>query len=183
MFIALYSLWHWHSLRSYGQFCVFAPARVPDTFDNPINIYEALYWNNTELLYTCTCVSVCVWMQHKTSNKRNTRTSIVSRRTCRELHGIWRSCAGYGCCCCCSHIAHTHHSTVAVLWCGQRVREIERERERASECSHCFFDFLIILKAMSALCWLQHTSQHPLVIACVCVCVHAFMYVCVCSHA
>jgi len=25
--------------------------RASDTFDNPINIYEALYWNNTELLY------------------------------------------------------------------------------------------------------------------------------------
>lgn len=31
--------------------CVCVCVCVSDTFDNPINIYEALYWNNTELLY------------------------------------------------------------------------------------------------------------------------------------
>jgi len=53
MFIASYSLWQWSNVRSLLQtrarVCVCVC--VSDTFDNPINIYEALYWNNTELLY------------------------------------------------------------------------------------------------------------------------------------
>lgn len=151
-----------------------APARVSDTFDNPINIYEALYWNNTELLYTHTCVGVCVcmwvWMQQKTSNKRNTR-SIVSRRTCRKLHGIWRSCLhSSGCCCCCSHIAHTHHRSVP-LWCFDAVSLVRPSQSESS--SIAIFDFLIILKAMSAL--MLTPSEIALR-----VCVWVGVWVCVC---
>lgn len=163
-----------------------SPARVSDTFDNPINIYEALYWNNTELLYThtyvgvvvCLWVWVCMWMQHKTSNKRDTR-SIVSRRTCRKLHGIWTSCLHSSgcCCCCCSHIAHTHHRSVP-LWCFDAVslvRPSQRKSQSQSERSSiAIFNFLIILKAMSALCWL-----HRWLLLCVRVCVWVGVCVCV----
>jgi len=57
MFIASYSLWQWSNVRSLLQTRV--PCVCPfDTFDNPINIYEALYWNNTELLYG-RCMYAC----------------------------------------------------------------------------------------------------------------------------
>lgn len=122
-----------------------APARVSDTFDNPINIYEALYWNNTELLYTHTCVGVCVCMSVSVNAAENEQQEEYSQQRVKKnmqktpwhlekllaqfrmllllLLLTYRSYA-------------PSFSSVVVLWCGQ-LGQTEPERELF----HCYFRF------------------------------------------
>lgn len=128
----------------------------------------------------CGCGCECECSRKRATRGMNAR-SIVSRRTCRKLPGILRSCLhSSGCCCRCSHIAHTHHRTVA-LRCFDAVSLVrpsqsqsESESESESESSSiAIFDFLIILKAMSVVCWLHRR------LLCVWVCVCVWVGVCV----
>lgn len=156
-----------------------APARVSDTFDNPINIYEALYWNNTELLYTHTCVGVCVWVCVSVNAAENEQQEEYSQHRVKKnmqktpwhlekllaqfrmllllLLLTYRSYA-------------PSFSSVVVLWCGQ-LGQTEPERELF----HCYFRFFNNFK--SNVCAMLTPSEIALR---VCVWVGVWVGVCVC---
>jgi len=154
--------------------------RASDTFDNPINIYEALYWNNTELLYTYihAHIQIRVFIHTYVSGllvqqllSRRTRTTTTNKIKEQNSYGIWRSC---------SHIAHTHHRTIectALMW---------------SDWSDCVlflvfplsfhFFLLIFLKALPVVCcWpttLTNIYQKLILFGFVCVCVCELLCCC-----
>lgn len=113
-----------------------SPARVSDTFDNPINIYEALYWNNTELLYTHTYVGfvVCVWVC-ECSTKRATRGKLAA--SCQGEHAENSMAFGEAACTVpAAAVAAARTSlirTIVPFRCGALMRSAwsDRARERA----------------------------------------------------